>query len=243
MSSIDLITICALILCATACAAREHVVYTCPKVSPAPAIDGVLDDEAWARCPVVTLVDAQTGGPVTRKTTARMCWDDEYLYVGFECEDTDIWGTLTNRDDLIFQEEVVEVFIAPGGDLVRYLEFNVSPRNVVFDAFIVNPDGMNPNEETSFGWNCEGIRTAVAVDGTLDDRTDTDRGWTAEIAIPFAGLDRPSPRPGERWRLNLYRIDLTPPPAEFQAWSPTLCTPARFHVPDRFGTVFFSAAE
>jgi hypothetical protein len=39
--------------------------------------------------------------------------------------------------------------------------------------------------------------------------------------------------------VNLYRIDLSPEPVEFQSWSPTLVTPANFHVPERFGTITF----
>lgn len=214
-------------------------VYSCPRVEQAPVIDGRLDEKTWLTSQPVKLVLATTGEPVARMTTVRMCWDDRNLYIGFECEDADIWGTVLNRDDPVFMEEVVEVFLAPGCDLAHYYEVNVSPRNTVFDAFIVNPDGWNPGEGTDFGWNCEGIRTAVLVDGTLDDRTDIDRGWSVEIAIPFSGLGRPTPRPGERWRINLFRIDLSPEPAEFQAWSPTLVVPERFHVSRRFGTLFF----
>ncbi len=218
-------------------------VYVCPKVTSAPIIDGSLDDPAWARSPAISLVSAVDGNPITKTTTARMCWDDHCLYIAFECADTDIWGTYTKRDDEVFLEEVVEAFIDPDRDLVRYFEINVSPRNTVFDALIVNPDGWSPGEGTDHAWNCEGLLTAVKVDGTLDDRTDIDRGWTAELAVPFSGLGVETPRPGKHWRLNLYRIDLDPEPAEFQAWSPTMADPARFHVPSRFGTVLFSNAE
>jgi len=218
-------------------------VYSCPKVAVPPVIDGKLDDKAWEAAPAATFAIATNGEKITKSTVARMCWDDSHLYVCWDSVDTDVWGTMTRRDDLIFREEVVEVFLDPDCDLRYYYEFNLSPRNVIFDAFISNPDGMNPDQETMFGWNCEGVRSAVVVDGTLDDRTDTDGGWTAELAIPFAGLNRPTPRPGERWRGNLYRIDLTPEPAEFQAWSPTLCSPPRFHVPRRFGTIFFTVCS
>lgn len=217
-------------------------VYSCPRAAVAPMIDGRLDDAVWKSAPEVTLVLSATGEPATKNTKVRMCWDDRFLYIAFECVDADIWGTMTKRDDLIYREEVVEAFLDPDCDLVRYYEFNVNPRNVIFDAYIVNPDGLNPGEGTAFGWNCEGVRSGVVVDGTLDDRIDTDRGWTCELAIPFAGLGRQTPRPGERWRANLYRIDLTPEPAEFQAWSPTLYHPPRFHVPRRFGTIFFTEA-
>jgi len=215
-------------------------VYLCSSVAAPPIIDGRLDDGAWKRTPAVELVQAVTGGKCVKTTIARMCWDDQCLYIAFDCVDQDIWGTMTKRDDLIFQEEVVEAFLDPECNLHRYFEFNVSPRNVVFDAFVVNTDGLGPGEGTDFGWNCEGIRTAVVVDGTLDNRSDTDRGWIAELAIPFKSMGRSTPKPGERWRGNLYRIDLSPAPREFQAWSPPRYDPPRFHVPKRFGTIFFS---
>lgn len=229
----------AILGCVYMCDAAVTPSYRCPKVSTPPVIDGRLDDEAWKTAPPIRLVLSETGKPATKKTVARMCWDDENLYISYECEDEDVWGTYTKRDDPVYNEEVVEVFASPACDLKHYYEINVSPHNVVFDASIRDPVAGRPGAATTKLWDCKGLRTAVVVDGTLDCRTDTDKGWSAEVAIPFAGLDRSTPKPGERWRLNLYRIDLSPKPVEFQAWSPTLVNPAAFHVPERFGTIFF----
>lgn len=241
--SVALAIVVFLLLCLPL-AATALPVYICPKVAVPPAIDGKLDDGAWTHAPVVTFVRSQDGKPATKLTKAWMCWDDENLYISFDCVDSDVWGTLTKRDDPIYGQEVVEFFLAPSCDLQRYYEFEVSPRNVIFDAIIVNTTGRAPDSsKTDVAWTCKDLRTAVIVDGTLDNRNDVDRGWTAEVAIPFASLDRAAPKPGERWRANLYRIDLSPPPIEFQAWSPTLIDPANFHVPARFGTVLFSAGN
>jgi len=209
-------------------------------VAKAPVIDGRLDDEAWTKAEPIILVDTVTGKPVTKRTVAKMCWDDIHLYISFECEDEDIWGTFTKHDEWVFTEEVVEAFLCPTCDINRYFEINVSPRNVVFDGDLQLVNGQHPGVAAMMGWDCKDLRTAVVVDGTLDDRTDKDRGWTVEMAIPFESLRRQTPKPGERWRGNLYRIDLTPPPAEYQAWSPTFVTPASFHVSTRFGTIFFA---
>lgn len=238
MKRVTSLLILAVLVCAAACVASVPI-YLCPRVSTAPAIDGRLDDPAWQIAPPVSLVLCQTGSPATRKTTARMCWDDNNLYVSFDCEDTDIWGTYTKRDDPVFTEESVEVFACPDCNIKSYYEIDVSPRNVVFDASIADPVAGKPTSQIN-AWDCLGLRTAVNVSGTLDCRTDTDKGWSAELSIPFVGLSRQVPKPGERWRLNLYRVDLSPEPVEFQAWSPTLCKPAAFHIPERFGTVLFT---
>lgn len=57
-----------------------------------------------------------------------------------------------------------------------------------------------------------GLQTAVVVDGTLNDDSDVDRGWSLEIAIPWSALtplaDGRSlpPRHGDEWRMFLGRF-------------------------------------
>jgi hypothetical protein len=84
-------------------------------------------------------------------------------------------------------------------------------------------------------------RHAVHVDGTLNDSRDVDRGWTVELAIPFAsltGMPRPRPQRGDRWKFNLYRLRQGPgQPGEGQAWSPPMR--GDFHALDRFATLRF----
>ena len=216
-------------------------IHHCKKVSRPPRIDGRLNDEAWRTAvPIGPFLLHDGSGPASRRTDAKVCWDDRCLYVAFVCEDPDIWGTFTKRDDPIYTEEVVEVFLDPDLDLDHYYELEVSPRNVVFDALITSKGGKVIYADPA-KWDCKGIRTAVVVEGTLDNRSDRDVRWTVEMAIPFASLDeaknRP-PSPKDVWGMNLYRIDLTPTP-EFSCWSPTLSEPPSFHVPSRFGKIIF----
>jgi hypothetical protein len=52
--------------------------------------------------------------------------------------------------------------------------------------------------------------SAVKVDGTLNDPSDVDKGWTAEAKIPlksFAAVPHMPPLVGDKWRINLYRLD------------------------------------
>src|SRR5262245_11180750 len=90
--------------------------------------------------------------------SARVGGDARALYVRFDCEDSEPWGTMRLRDDPIYEEEVVEVFLAPGLEPPRtYFEFEVSPAGVLFDARVENPHGRRSDMKVHTAWDCEGI--------------------------------------------------------------------------------------
>lgn len=220
--------------------------YLCRRIEGPIRIDGNLDKAVWKEIqpfPPFQLYDGSR--PASRQTLAKACWDSEFLYFAFDCEDPHIWGTMRQRDDPIYEEEVVEIFLSFPGELTTYYEFEVSPHNVVFDTLIRNPTGRREEMDSNIAWDCQGLKTAVRVFGTLDDRTDIDERWLVEVAIPFAALlgqEGASVKAGDVWRGNIYRIDRTPRP-EFSAWSPTLKTPPDYHVPQRFGKLIFAESQ
>jgi len=205
------------------------------KTATPPKIDGVLDDPAWQGATPLTLVDSLDGRPAQLRTTARLTWDDEALYVAFDSEDPDVWGTFRNRDDPIYTQEAVEIFIDADADGRTYDEIEVSPHNVVFDAYFpARRQGMD------LSWD-SGLQSAVKVNGTIDDASDRDKGWTVEMRIPFARLHsvpHVPPQPGDRWRFNLYRLEMPDRKnAQGQAYSPLFV--GDFHAVDRFAWLVF----
>ncbi|NOZ29604.1 MAG: hypothetical protein GXP39_16330 [Chloroflexi bacterium] len=214
--------------------------YTCRRTHDPIVIDGRLDEPAWATAEVAPLVRNLDGGPAQFGTEARLLWDDEHLYVAFVCEDPDIWGTMLERDSPLWEEEVVEVFLDANHNGRLYFEFEVSPRNIQLDLMVVKRPGEPP--QTFFEWDCQGWETAVQIDGTLNDRSGRDRGWTVEMAIPLAEIYTAPhpPQPGDVWRLGLYRIERPQNTApHLYAWSPTRA--ATYHIPERFGFLTFTA--
>jgi hypothetical protein len=177
-----------------------------------------------------------SGAPVLR-TVVRLGADRGALFVHFECEDRDIWGTYRERDDPLYEQEAVEVFLAPGeADPVEYYEIEVSPAGVLFDASVRNPHGRREDPVTDPRWNCPGIRWEAAK------RPDEDR-WAAAIEIPWSGIGASSGAP-PICRANFYRIERprTAEP-EFSAWSPTHADPPDFHKPRYFGRLLLESKE
>lgn len=177
---------------------------------------------------------ADGSGPARQQTSASLQASEEALSIRFCCLDADPWGTFVKRDEPVYQEECVEVFLAPGEDDPRnYYEFELSPLGAFFDAAICNPEGRRETMGADVEWNARGARWQAAID--------KENGlWTAEMILPWSdfGFAHALAIP-EAWRLNLYRIDRPRDgsPAEYSCWSPTLQTPANFHVPARFGTL------
>jgi hypothetical protein len=207
-------------------------------VAPKFPIDGSLHKAPWTGLEPVWLVPAHGRAADFQPTALRACHDGASLFVAFDCADRDVWGTYTGRNQPIYEEEVVEAFLAPGADPRRYFELESSPRGAWFEARIESPEGRRASMRVDRDWICAGWRRAVLVRGTLDRRDDRDEGWSVEWAIPFAALGVAMPAVGARWRANFFRIDRAGA-GEFSAWSPTFADPPDFHLPDRFGVLVF----
>jgi hypothetical protein len=209
-----------------------------PRIGGRIRVDGDLAKAPWRGIAAVPLVDATGAARALQPTALRLAHDGERLYVAFACADRDVWGTHRGRNAPIYDEEVVEAFLAPGADARSYFELETSPLGAWFEARVESPDGVRSTMRVDRDWVCAGWERAQRVDGDLARRDGSHRGWSAEWAIPFAALAAPPPAPGTRWRANFFRIDRANG-GEFSAWSPTLASPPDFHVPARFGVLEF----
>lgn len=211
--------------------------YTCKKVNTPINIDGDLTKDIWQKAEkTIRFKDVIDSSPALFDTRSAVLWDDEYLYVGFWCEEPYIKATLTERDSLVFSENDLEIFI-DGGD--TYYEFQINALNTIYEVFYIWKDAYEKggkydipefdvfsNNTVTFGgnhdrknecfwrgthprqlrwafldWDMEGIKTAVKLDGNLNDENTISKGWTAEIAIPWASM---------KWLANTFSM----PPKE-----------------------------
>lgn len=168
-------------------------------------------------------------------TTVAVWYDDEYLTVLFSAADDHITATHLVHDAPLYEQDVVEVFVAPER-MADYYEIEVSPRGTIFDARVHSPRGVRATMQVDRDWNCEGLVAAVRQVVESDGVTSID----TVIRIPFAALGLSTPKPNDEWRANFFRIDRHPQLGdEYSAWQPTMKTPPDFHVTDAFGVVRF----
>ncbi|MDH3457689.1 MAG: carbohydrate-binding family 9-like protein, partial [Gemmatimonadota bacterium] len=229
--------------------------YLCYRAPSAPQVDGELSETSWQLARWTEgFVDIETGAkPAPWRTRVKMLWDDAHLFIGAELEEPHLWATLTQRDTIIYQDNDFEVFIDPDGDTHDYFEIEINALGTLWDLWLPVPyrDGGTAVAD----WNIDGLQSAVALDGTLNDPSDEDTGWTVELAIPWKALMGESsaaggPVPGDHWRMNFSRVQW---PLEIVdsvyrkkidasednwVWSPQGAV--NMHKPERWGIVQFS---
>ena len=225
------------------CIGQKPSDYTIEAIHTArpPVIDGIEDDPIWQQITPVALKENRFGNETRDaaiRTHVKSCYDKNTLYFFFLCNDPDIWTSFTKRDEHLWENEAVELFIDVDNEPETYVEIEVSPANVLFDSYIV--DTLNIDVPKTALFNLKGIRTAVAVSGTFNERDDKDDHWTVEIAIPFADLANENIQQvttATEIKINFYRLDENQgmEPMSY-AWSPT---GGRFHKPAYFGKLTF----
>ena len=185
--------------------------YTAPFTSKAPQIDGQITDAVWQLAPwSEPFMDIEGGGKPLPflDTRVKMLWDDSCLFIAAQLEEHHVWGTLTNRDAIIYYDNDFEVFLDPDNNTHHYFEVEVNTLNTVLDLFMAKP--YRNGAGALIGYDVAGLRSAVSVQGTLNDPRDKDSSWTLELAIPFRSLyignKWRAPREEELWRINFSRV-------------------------------------
>jgi hypothetical protein len=165
-------------------------------VSRGPAIDGRLDDPAWAG--TAAIADFRQKEPVegqaaTEPTTVRIVYDAANLYIGIELTDREpaqIRASELRRDNTLESDDTFAILLDSYHDHRNAFLFRVNPRGTRYDGMIRN-ESRFINSDWDEQW------TAAAIL--------TEQGWNAEVAIPFKIL-RFSGGENQRWGINFERV-------------------------------------
>lgn len=228
-------------------AGREMVrpVYVAYHTNIPPKIDGKLDDAVWQKAASTGKFRTYNNRRAKKRTEARIAWDKKYLYIAFDMDDDDIFSTYTKRDDPLFKQEVVEFYIDANRNRRDYIELQVSPAGKIFDSFFDSYRSPRPWGRLSYD---SGMTVGVDIRGTLNQRSDRDKGWSVEMRLPFGRLGPARnlpPKDGDEWTINMYRLERSRYSGnEDHAWSPvTTGVGGDYHRISRFGTLRFSTRE
>ena len=247
----------------------KEALFTAPRqyvanfTNTPPDIDGKIDEPAWQNAPWTETfkdIEGDKKPTPTWNTRAKMIWTAQGLYIAGELLDPNVWAYLKNHDDIVFYDNDFEVFIDPDNDTHRYYEIEVNAANTIFDLFMPKP--YRNNSGAMFAYNTPGMKTAINVQGTLNNPGDTDKGWTVEMFIPFMAVTMGNvakiPADGDFWRIGFSRVQWDVEvkdgkyvklkdtngrnlPEHNWVWSPQGLI--NMHYPERWGYLFFSKPD
>lgn len=239
--------------------------YVCYRTNSPVSVDGALDEKEWAAVPWTDyFVDIEgSAKPEPRlKTRAKMLWDDSNLYIGADLEEPHVWANLKQRDTVIYYDNDFEVFIDSDGDTHAYSELEVNALGTAWDLLLLKP--YRDNGPAVNGWDIAGLKVGTRIDGTLNNPSDVDQGWTVEIMIPLSALKECAgalnlAKAGDQWRIGFsrvewrtliengkYRKEINPQtgkpfPEDNWVWSPQ--GRINMHMPEMWGFLQFSAIQ
>ena len=211
-------------------------------------IDGKLTESEWASAADTgPFVNVATGGAAPSNSvqgSAKILWDEQYLYVAFDVNDRDVRGGFPKDaiDPHLWTKDTVEIMLDPDGDgdNRHYYEIQINPQNLVFDSHFDRYNLPRGGPDGPFGhqdWSAKLIST-VQISGSIDDDSDQDSGYVVEAKIPWKSFERAQntpPKLGDTWRINFYAMKNN----GGVAWSPILGE-GNFHKSSRFGRVTFA---
>lgn len=238
--------------------------YVCYKTPHPIVIDGKMSPGEWDAIPwTADFIDIEgSGQPYPYlQTHVKMAHDEKGMYFAAWMEEPHVWANLTEHDAVIYYDNDFELFLDPSGDTHNYLEYEVNALGTVWDLFLDKP--YRDNGIPLNNWEFNGMKSAVHVDGTINDPADTDRSWSVEVFIPWSDIFQvvrggKAPAEGDQIRVNFSRVQWTTEaengeyikiPMEGETrirehnwvWAPTGVI--NIHMPEYWGYVQFTHKE
>lgn len=205
--------------------------YKCKRIEHNLMIDGNLKKKEWEKAENLRLVDTVSGEAVSYETNVKLLWNDNFLYAGFQCEEDHVFATMTNFNDLLYEEDVVELFLDDDKDRKTYIEIEVNPLNAVLHYEIHND---LKGRTVPFARIENNIASAIVYN-------QEEKSLSVEFAIPlteFVTAKNIPPQKGDSWYFNAYRINhISNGHVEYYAGAKTGIV--NFHKPECFGELIF----
>lgn len=225
-------------------------------------IDGDDSDISWKNTEWTNyFIDIEGIKTPKYNTRVKMLWDDTYFYILAKLEEPHVWADIKKHDAIIFHNNDFEVFVDPDGDSHTYYEFEMNALNTTWDLFITKPYREKDNVVLN-DWETTNLKSAIKVNGTLNNPNDIDKGWMIEMAIPWAVyktsyFHKNVPK-DKFWRVNFSRVNWNHTinngiysrkkdknekylPEYNWVWSPHGVI--NIHEPEKWGYVFFSSKK
>ena len=179
----------------------------------------------------------------TTRTRVKLLYSAKGLYVLFDAADQKLTATFDRDFANLWEEDCFELFLWPDEKQPNYFEYEISPLGKELPLMISTQDGQRRRWQPWYfdqdgGEASRKTRRATSTTGPKQSGAAI-QGWQAEVFIPY-GLLQPlsnvPPKPGSKWRANLYRMDHDEGRTSAWSWVPVTRS---FHELAKFGMLVF----
>ncbi len=228
------ILICAFILLTTSSGIAEleqavNRVILAQPVQEVPELDGIIEETIWSRAEWSQgFTVLGSGEPAQTETEFAVSFDAQNLYVAIRCFEPSMDKLLINAtergDERLYEDDGIEIFIAPGGQRNDYYQFQLNAAGVIAESA-----GYQSGVVRDLDW---GSRFEAATHHEADQ-------WTAEIVIPLVDLELGA-SVEEDWGVNVTRVRYAGGPRQLSSFVPLT---GSFHQPGRFAALRLPGAD
>lgn len=224
----------------------EQELYKAHRNKEKIVVDGNMNEQSWHKAEGRSLnyyykIEKESD---KQETIFRMLWDEENLYVFFQCKDRYITARETQRDGAPYYDDCAEIFLIPAPDsLNMHFGFELNLYKTANDFIYLN-DICKGEAMVVKAYNPD-YKVACSIQGSLNDNSDIDKGWTMEMAIPLSilkGVNFTPVKAGNKWAFLAVRQDRNDAKGERRSTStifPIYDISKNVHQPNRFGLVEF----
>lgn len=184
----------------------------------------------WDKIPALQIDELYKTESTDVKAEARLCYDDEALYVRLQAVEKNISAQYTGLLDEVSEDSCLEFFFSPMEGDTRYFNIEINPNSAMY---------------LGFGPNIDGLCRLIQEEATIAPKAEyTEDGWMVNLTIPHTFVRRffpdYSPAPGKSIRANCFKCRSLVEPKHYLCWCPVVPQRCAFHNPAKFGTMYFA---
>jgi len=210
-------------------------------------VDGIANEAEWLKATAHPFNSfyAVEKTDVRQPSTFKMLWDDSHLYFLWQCTDKYITAREKDRDGQPYFDDCAEIFLIPTANKINmHFGYEVNLYDASNDFVFINNIYKNENFVVK-AYNPH-FEVASTVDGSINDNSDIDKGWSMEMAIPISVFHTNGPvtpiKAGAQWAFMAIRQDRNDAEGNRRSTStifPLSSKDQNVHNPDNFGLMEF----
>lgn len=183
----------------------------------------------WDKVPALQINELYNTPPVDITAEAKLCYDDEALYVHLQAVEKNISARYTGVLDEVSEDSCLEFFFSPIEGDTRYFNIEVNPNGAIY---------------LGFGPNIQGLCRLIPEVPVITPKAEyTEDGWKVTYVIHHDFVRRffPEyhPASGKSIRANCYKCGSLAEPTHDLCWCSVVPQRCAFHNPSRFGIMHF----